>query len=166
MTRLETALGEIVAAREYTRQMLAAIDQRDWFRLPQEGVTHIAWQVGHLAMAQYRLALVRVRGPKPEDAEFMPPEYMPLFGKDSQPAAERSKYPQPAAIMAVFDAVHSRVLADLPLVPDAQLDEPCPPPHPQFRDKLGSIFWCARHEMLHTGQIGLLRRLLGAKPMW
>ena len=32
--------------------------------------------------------------------------------------------------------------------------------------KLDSLFWCAHHEMLHAGQIGLVRRLLGQAPLW
>ena len=32
--------------------------------------------------------------------------------------------------------------------------------------KLRALLWCARHEMLHAGQIGLLRRHLGYPPMW
>ncbi len=32
--------------------------------------------------------------------------------------------------------------------------------------KLRALLWCAHHEMLHAGQIGLLRRHLGYSPMW
>jgi hypothetical protein len=30
---------------------------------------------------------------------------------------------------------------------------------------MGSVFVCSAHEMLHAGQIGLLRRLLGKPPL-
>jgi hypothetical protein len=39
-------------------------------------------------------------------------------------------------------------------------------PHPFAKTKLLALLWCANHEMLHAGQIGLLRRLLGCPPMW
>ena len=32
--------------------------------------------------------------------------------------------------------------------------------------KLLALLWCAHHEMLHAGQIGLLRRHLGYPPIW
>ncbi len=32
--------------------------------------------------------------------------------------------------------------------------------------KLRALLWCAHHEMLHAGQMGLLRRHLGYPPMW
>jgi uncharacterized damage-inducible protein DinB len=32
--------------------------------------------------------------------------------------------------------------------------------------KRASLLWCAQHELVHAGQIGLLRRLLGYPPLW
>ena len=44
----------------------------------------------------------------------------------------------------------------------------CPPlkPHGLFNRKIDGLYWCVRHEMVHAGQIGLLRRLLGHAPQW
>jgi hypothetical protein len=30
-----------------------------------DGVTHVAWQVGHIAFSEYLLAFWRIRGPQP-----------------------------------------------------------------------------------------------------
>mgnify|MGYP001611113150 FL=1 len=38
---------DIRKARMYTEDMLSHVDQADWFRQTSEGVTHVAWQVGH-----------------------------------------------------------------------------------------------------------------------
>ena len=32
--------------------------------------------------------------------------------------------------------------------------------------KLQVLHWCANHELVHAGQIALLRRLFGQKPIW
>ena len=40
---------------------------------------------------------------------------------------------------------------------------PVAEPHPLFETKLGAVDYAAGHEMVHNGQIGLLRRLMG-KP--
>ena len=45
-------------------------------------------------------------------------------------------------------------------------NQPVPHPHPFATTKLLALLWCAHHEMLHGGQIGLLRRHLGYPPMW
>ena len=36
-----------------------------------------------------------------------------------------------------------------------------PYPHQFATTKLRALLWCAQHEMLHAGQIGMLRRYLG-----
>jgi len=166
MSRLELALGEIVTARTYTERLLDHVEPDDWFRQPAEGVTHIAWQVGHLAMAEYRLALERIRGVRPDDGELIHAAIFELFGKDSVPQADASRYPPIEEIRGVFTRVHDRALKELANVSDDELDAPPIKSHPLFNTKLGSLLWCARHEMLHAGQIGLLRRLAGTKPLW
>ena len=49
----DLARRQIEFARRYTLILLQDLDDADWFRQPSEGVTHIAWQVAHLAMAEY-----------------------------------------------------------------------------------------------------------------
>ena len=166
MARLDLLLDQIRAARRYTEGLLGTIDPGDWFRMPDPGVTHVAWQVGHLAFAEYRLALERIRGRRPDDVELVPDEFLAKFGYGSVPVAEAAAYPEPAAIRAVFDRVHRRVLAEAATLPDARLDEPPVIPHPLCATKGEALAWCARHEMLHAGQIGLLRRLFGQAPTW
>ena len=75
MTRLEIVIDGIKTARGYTERLLERTKPEHWFRQPSEGVTHIAWQVGHLAFAQYAIALRRVRGRRPEDAQLLPEEF-------------------------------------------------------------------------------------------
>jgi hypothetical protein len=163
MSRLQLAIEQIVLARTYTIELLDQTPAADWFRLPAGGVTHVAWQVGHLAFAEYRLALWRIRDERPGDAALFPPEFKRLFGADSVPQAD-SEYP-PAELRAVLDRVHQQVLRESAGLVEAELDQPVPHPQPFAKTKLQALLWCARHEMLHAGQIGLLRRHLGYPPM-
>jgi DinB superfamily len=160
-----SVLEPIAFARRYTLRLLEDLGPDDWFRMPQ-GVTHIAWQVGHLAFAEYRLVLERVRGIRPDDAELLPAEFLRHFGRDSVPAPDPAHQPRPEEIRAVFDRVHERVLAELKDFPEAELGDAMAQPHRLAKTKLESLFWCAHHEMMHAGQIGLLRRLFGHAPQW
>lgn len=164
--RIQTVLTNIVFARNYTVWLLDSIPLSDWFRMPPGGVTHIGWQVGHLAFAQYRLVLDRVRGPRPDDAELNPEALIATFGAKSVADPDPSKYPPAEEIRAAFDRVHARVLADLPGIPDAELDTPVLRPHRLCKTKLECLNWCSHHEMVHAGQIGLIRRQLGNEPLW
>lgn len=163
--RLRDALDRIVFARNYTVWHVETIDPADWFRMPA-GVTHVAWQVGHLAFAQYRLCLQRVRGPRPDDEQLISADFLAALGRDAVPDPDPTTYPSPAEIRATFDRVHERVFADLADLPDADLDGPLDPPHRLAKSKIEALHWCAAHELIHAGQIALLRRQLGQKPLW
>jgi uncharacterized damage-inducible protein DinB len=166
MSDLQIALEQISFARQYTLRLLDTIDPAQWFRQPSEGVSHIAWQVGHLATAEYWLALERIRGRRPEDEGLIPDAFKKPFGRTSVPQADPSKYPSPAEIRAVFDRVHEQTLRELPDTPEEVLAQPPVRPHDLAKTKRASLFWCAQHELVHAGQIGLLRRLLGYPPVW
>ncbi len=160
-TRLEHVCRQMEFARSYTLSLLADIDDGDWFRQPHEGVTHVAWQVGHLAMAQYGLGLFRMRGRQTEDAQLMSGQFRKKFSKGSTPDPDPANNPSPSEIRDVLQRVHQQVMAELPHYTDQQLDEPVEEPYAVSATKLGGLYFCAAHEMMHAGQIGLLRRLLG-----
>ena len=89
-----------------------------------------------------------------------------IFGKGSTPDADPRKYPPLDDIRSAFERVHAAALTECAKLKDADLDAPALKPHRLFTTKLGSLQWCARHEMLHAGQIALLRRMIGRKPTW
>jgi hypothetical protein len=166
VNRLQLAIEQIVFARNYTLGLLEQTPTDEWFRQPPGGVSHVAWQVGHLAFAQYRMALERIRGPQPQDADLISEAFLRLFGRESVPGPDPAKYPNPAEIRAVFDRVHEQVLRELRDLDDSELDKPLLKPHSLAKTKLWALLWCAQHEAVHAGQIGLLRRLLGYPPLW
>jgi hypothetical protein len=166
MDRIRTAWQQIEFARTFTLSRLVDIAPADWLRMPTEGVTHLAWQLGHLAMAEYRLTLERWRGVQPSDANLISPAFLQLFGRGSVPVPEARVYPTIADIRAVFDAVHEQARREVAEYADADWDTPALTPHPLFTHKGGALLWCSHHETLHVGQIGLLRRLLGRAPLW
>src|SRR6185295_4226194 len=105
-------------------EFIEAVPPADWFRLPAGGVTHVAWQVGHLAIAQYRLCFVQLHGALPTDESFFPAGFFERFKRESVPGADPATYPNPSEIRRVFDAVHRQLLEELPAYPDADLDSP------------------------------------------
>jgi hypothetical protein len=164
--RLQLVTQEMLAARDYTNELLGSIPERDWFRRPDALATHVAWQVGHLAFAEYSLAIRRIRGERPDDESMISTEFRTLFGKGSQPQAHPEMYPAVDEIRRIFETVHRRAIDEIEHLTDADLDEPTAQPHRLFDTKLGALLWCSRHEMLHAGQIGLIRRFLGNSPLW
>ena len=166
----ERILYQLERTRVLTVQMIERIPHEQWFDMPM-GVTHVAWNVGHLATAEYFLGLFLVRGPKDEDADLIPANYGELFGYGSVPQADPDLYPAPAEMLETLDAVHRQLLLETRAMPDEALEEPCLFPegdfdhHPIFEQKGGALEWIAYHEHVHVGTIGLLRRELGADPV-
>lgn len=165
ITPLEIARRQLEFARNYTKTLLADVAPGEWFTTPAGCQTHLGWQVGHLAMAEYGLALFRQRGRADDDGELMSGAFRKQFSKGSVPNPDPASNPSPEEILAVFDRVHERALREIPTFPLAGLEEKIPEPHAAFDTKLGALLFCAQHEMLHAGQIGLLRRLLGKAPI-
>ena len=164
-SRLEIAVKNIEFARNYTLGMIDDLNEADWFRQPSEGVTHIAWQIGHLTMAEYALTMLRIRGKEPEDSDTISNNFFRKFQKGTTPNPDASFYPSVDEIRSTFNAVHSQALKELATYSDQELDVSLPEPHAVFETKLGSVFFCSSHEMLHAGQIGMLRRLMGKTPL-
>lgn len=164
MERLSQAFEQIQFARKYTLRLLDSIDTLDWFRFPPGGISTIGWQVGHLAMAQYRLALERIRGTQPEDRLLLTDDFLKMFGRDSTPDAN---CPWNAGeLREALARVHRQFELESAHWAHAGMEDAPHKPHSLAATKMQCLLWCSSHEMIHAGQIGLLRRQLGLKPLW
>jgi len=158
--RLQAALDRMERSRQYTKQFINDLTPAEWFWQPADLPTHVAWQVAHIAVAQYALCLMRVRGKTEADDALLPEGFFDHFKRGSVPAAG----PPLEVIQRVFDAVHRQSLVELAERTDEELDVPVDP-HPAFDTKIGAIEFAPQHELIHAGQIGLLRRLMGKPPV-
>ena len=165
MSSLQHAIERLDRTRQYTSQLLERIADDQWFQMPPGCPTHIAWQVGHIAMAQYALCLMRVRDSQPGDRKIMSRPFRKQFSKGSSPQSVAEGAFSPAEIRQVFDAVHAQVMQEAPSFEEEELLQPLAAPHEMFQTKIAALHFAADHEMLHAGQIGLLRRMLGHQPV-
>ncbi|WP_425614490.1 DinB family protein [Anatilimnocola sp. NA78] len=163
--RLDLAIKQIEFARTYLLTMLIDFAEDEWFQMPAGASTHLAWQIGHLAMAQYGLVLFRQRGRQPEDLQLMTSSFRKQFSRGTTPDPDPAKNPPAVEIRATFDRVYHQAMIELPNIDPATLDEPIDMPYAAYATKYGSLLFCSHHEMLHVGQIGVLRRLLGKSPI-
>ena len=162
-TQLEAATARLEMANRRVKDFTADLAPDEWFWHPAEYTTHIAWQVGHLAVSTYNLALRRVRGRTKADETLISDAFIEHFKLGSKPVAGADNYPPVAEIQRVYDAVHAQALQELAALSDEDLNVPVEQPHPLFKTKLGAVDYASGHELIHNGQIGLLRRLMG-KP--
>jgi hypothetical protein len=164
-SRLELAIDHLRSSRIFTKRFLADLTDADWFWTPSQYTTHLAWQIGHIATAQYGLCLRRVRGRTKEDESLISDAYIEAFTIGSKPVADPKQYPTLDEIKQVLGAVLDRSVSELSNLSDAELDVPLEQPHPVFKTKLGAVEFAPQHEMVHAGQIAMLRRLMGKPPL-
>jgi hypothetical protein len=80
-------------------------------------------------------------------------------------SAKEYSFPPVPTVLATMEEIHRKTLAAVRGMSDALLAEAAfggdGKPHPHYRDKLGVVAHCNRHEAFHAGQIAMIRRLLG-----
>ena len=167
MSRIQHFIDALVFARGYTVELLGTIPESNWFLMPAACPSHVGWQVGHLAIAEARLILERVGGRDFYAEGLVPTDYLKLFGRGSVPDPDPSRYPAPTDIRRVFDRVQEAALQTLRDTTDADLETLVQgSPHRFCRTKADYARWVSHHEFQHSGQIGLIRRMLGKGPVW
>lgn len=158
-------LKQIKWARQYSRQLIDSIPESLWYTQPTGLKTHVAWQVGHLAVSQYGLMLYRQRGRMPGDLELMPGWLRKQFGRGTTPSSTDEGMPTPTDLLAMLDKIDAQAHAEVAALTAEQLGEPTEMPYTAYPIKLGAILFCPIHESIHAGQLGLLRRLHGLEPL-
>jgi hypothetical protein len=160
----DAAILQLEFARRYTLELLENTPHDRWLEAPPGAPTHLTWQVGHLAVAEYGLLMFRLRGRSEGDLELVPSWLRKNFGKGSSPAALTSP-PSPEQLLEKLSLIHKRGLQEVRETPVEVLLEPTEMPYAGEPIKLGGLLFAPMHEMIHAGQIGLIRRLLGLAPI-
>ena len=169
--RLETAIRRIEFVRKYTMTLLEDLEPDDWFWMPSgtstgDFKTHIAWQVGHIAMSEYGLTLFQQRGRNREvDSGLMSSKFRKLFMRGTDPSQDIENHPSPDEILTVLDNVHQQMRTEIVTYDGDALDQELGPPTSSYATRYGALLFAGDHEMLHAGQIGILRRLMGKAPL-
>jgi hypothetical protein len=160
----DQTLAQMRFARDYTLQLIEAIPGELWTAQPSGTTTHLAWQVGHLAVSQYGLMLFRQRGRGEGDLELMPGWLRKKYGRGTQPP-EPSQCESSEALLEMLGRIDEAAHREATRWDWRQFLEPTDMPFAAWPIKLGAFLFCPLHESIHAGQIGLLRRLLGLEPV-
>lgn len=161
----DQAIEQVAWGRQYTQQLIDSIAHDLWYVRPAGMATHVAWQVGHLAVSQYGLMLFRQRGRMPGDLELLPSWLRKQFGRGTTPSLDAERMPPPDKLLEHMAKIHQQAMLEAGALTAAQLAEPTEMPYTAYPVKLGALLFCPLHEAIHAGQIGLLRRAHGLQPL-
>lgn len=162
---LQGTIRQIEFARSYTLELLEATPRELWFEMPQGLPTHIAWQIGHLAVSQYGLLMFRIRGRQPDDLNLIPGKYRKAYSRGSVPTPDQDSQMSAQELFDRLAEVHESAMTEIRRVDPSVLLEPVDMPYAAYPIKLGAVLFCPLHEHIHSGQIGILRRALGLEKI-
>jgi hypothetical protein len=160
----ETALGQFDFVRNYTLQLLDSVPRDQWTTQPPGAPSHLAWQVGHLAVSQYGLMLFRQRGRAEGDMDLMPGWLRKRFGRGSSPPSPQES-PTAEELLEALHRIDRVARSEIQRFSAPHFRETIDMPYAVYPNKLGALLFCPIHESIHAGQIGLLRRMLGHSPI-
>jgi uncharacterized damage-inducible protein DinB len=163
MNLADRLLRQLEMIRDTSEKMLAAFQTpEDWTHQVVPGTNHALWFAGHMAMTDnYFISQIDPKQAKTFEG------WDKLFEMGSQPTDNPDDYPP---VAEVVDAMRDRreVLLDLLRGrSDAELAAPLAEGAPEFLPDLGSVFEMTTwHETLHVGQVSVVRRGLGHRPLF
>jgi hypothetical protein len=161
----DAMLGQMVFSRDYTLNLIESVPDELWLAPPNGVPTHFAWQIGHLAVAQYGLMLFRQRGRAEGDLDLMPGWLRKRYARGSVPTNEETPEATKSEMLELLAKIHKAAMEFVPTMSAESLAEPTEMPYTAYPIKLGALLFCPLHESIHAGQIGLLRRAHGLDPV-
>ncbi|MBM3965564.1 MAG: DinB family protein [Planctomycetes bacterium] len=161
----DAMLGQMIFSRDYTLNLISNVPDELWHTPPKGVPTHFAWQIGHLAVAQYGLMLFRQRGRAEGDLELMPGWLRKRYARGSVPTPDETAEATKSEMLSLLAKIHTAAMEYAPTMSPESLAEPTEMPFTAYPIKLGALLFCPLHESIHAGQIGLLRRAHGLDPV-
>lgn len=127
---------------------------------PVPGAHHAAWQLGHLIVSERRM----VDAVAPGYGVALPDGFEAAHPKDAGHADAALRFSK-RVYEELMQQQRAKTLEALASFSAEALSAPGPEPMRSYAPHVGSIFsMVAGHELMHTGQIAVIRRFLG-KPV-
>ena len=153
--------GSLGRSQMVTNMLLGDLSDSDIMQRPATGANHIAWQLGHLVSSFQHFG------------EAIRPGSMPPLpdGFAEQHAKETAGSDDPAAFLTkdeyvkLLDQQREAFVQLLDTLQDSDFAADSPEQMREYAPKvIDMVGLTAEHEMMHSGQISVLRRKLG-KPV-
>ncbi|MGI9544502.1 MAG: DinB family protein [Cyclobacteriaceae bacterium] len=170
MSRIEFIEQQTQETRLMTKKLINDVPDDLWYQTPEIVHSNIAWQVGHLIIAQMYHSVSVVTGSSKQISDVIPLKlYIPKYGMGSDPADHKDIKPSAEELREQLDFVNEVAKNELRKLDERELDkalEPTRGTHPIAKTKYEALTWSFKHEMWHCGQISTLKRILGKATSW
>ncbi len=159
---LETGIATLNFARHMTMRLLDAIPDEHWFHAPLAAGNTAAWIAGHLAWEDDDCLehLVEGRGSR------LGASWSERFAQGTTPSVIAADYPTIAEIRTALATLREELSGFFTASAD-RLADPLPDGlHGFARDMAALMPFLACHEMIHVGQLTVIRKSLNLAPVF
>jgi hypothetical protein len=141
---------------------LSDLSDADLLARPCPGANHIAWQLGHLIVAEVDLVSKHVPGVSfPE----LPAGFREKHSKEAAANDAPGAFLKRAEYLSLFNNLREITVTAVDKLSDADLDRPNAGNMAKFAPTVGALLLLqSNHTMMHVGQFTPVRRKLG-KPV-
>jgi hypothetical protein len=162
MNAIELLAGALKGSEGVALGFLADLSDADLLVRPVPGANHIAWQIGHLTLAERFLV-----GEQIPEVSYppLPAGFETRHGKEAATSTETTGWLTKAEYERVFRETRAATVAAVSKLTEADLDRPTQGRMAAKAPKLGNLIQLlANHDMMHAGQFSVVRRKQG-KPV-
>lgn len=153
----------IDSANTICQSYLNDLSDSELFVRPAPGCNHIAWQLGHLLVAENEMVEAAYPGSMPPLPAGFAEKYTKETSHRDTPASFHSK----GVYMNTYEEQRSGTLKALEKLSDADLDKPAPEKYREWLKSVGDLFSMqGSHWLMHAGQWAVVRRQLGRPPLF
>lgn len=159
---LEAGFERLAFARRVTLGLAEEVPEKRLCQQPCPGANHALWILGHVAWTD-DFFMIGVGGLKSR----LPDGWHELFSNGSTPQPNVSDYPPIGEIHDVLAGNREALVSWLKSLDEAALSAPLPGDFSGFAPNFAVLpLTLAWHEGLHAGQLTVVRKSLGIKPMF
>jgi hypothetical protein len=162
MTGKDAVKIALTATQKMLTWYLSDLSDEDLLVRPVPTANHLAWQLGHLILAERLMVGHSVPGTSyPE----LPAGFAEQHHKKMAAVDPPKGFATKAEYVNLFDQTRVATLGNLEKMSDADLDKPISGDMARFAPTVGALFLLqSNHTLLHGGQFTVVRRKLG-KPV-
>ena len=162
MTGKDAIKTTLKATQNLLNQYVSDLSDADLLMRPVPGANHIAWQLGHLLLAEVDLVGKHVPGVSfPE----LPAGFREKHSKEKAASDAPGEFLKKSEYLSLFNNLRELSITAVEKLSDADLDRPNTGNMAKFAPTLGALLLLqSNHTMMHVGQFSAVRRKLG-KPV-
>lgn len=130
---------------------------------PVPAANHIAWQLGHLLVAEHGM----MEEGFPKSMPPLPAGFAEKYTNDTSKLDSASAFHPKSVYLSVAQQQRAATLKVLDKISDADLDKPAPEKYKEWLKSIGDLISMqGSHWMMHCGQWAVVRRKLGKKVLF